>query len=719
MTTLCKTDECKNDCCIGKRTATTINECGDLSPASDSCKNNNKLRSVCTTNMKVEIQNAKDEYGYVLNASSWNEPPGTSVGFDVDEKTCQTLCRNNKFGDGSPLDGLCSGAIYSRLDSKDNAIPLKLSDAKRYCDRVQNCYGFIRKNVRGAENVNNVALTLFYGKPKGETGQNPLSPDIWSSYNKLGVNNYQVKYFIKTESDEIVAYRVGVCQTIPISYGQVGFVPKNGIKTWVNPAVGSVCSRACNIDNPEGNPDWCKNAVKDACGEGNGYFGNPYCQDFCALKDVNCDNELKKYCANKGEERFDYKKYPECACFQPPEWYLKVQEELKKKYHIQFTDSRPACWFDKCGIFPVKDQQYKNGKQCPPIQNCINIINIEGNDTSGAEIYINPDIKCQMIVDETTQCGEDYYRDQNDSKCKKCPNGTIINKNKTGCISTECKYDELFDKTDLKCIPCPAGNLPDKDKKICIPEAVCFDRNYLDVKTNTCKPCTDGMIPTKDRRSCEIAEKCDGNRYKDVDNICKDCPENTIVDNTGLSCVSTTCSSDEIFDMKTKSCQRCGNGFMPDPAQRICVPIPDTGCKTDEYKASDGKCRKCEAGYKLNPTKTGCVKIPNVKDINEYISKYSTLPVNIDIDKVKSNANKISNNVLKFNKCTFDTQSAFKCVDELVSQCNNNGVDSSYNIDCNTIRKEDKKKNIGIILSIVGVIIILALLSSLFGGKKK
>ena len=140
-------------------------------------------------------------------------------------------------------------------------------------------------------------------------------------------------------------------------------------------------------------------------------------------------------------------------------------------------------------------------KYCKDNSDDIEFCNIDGTPKIINSAY---GFSCDKIRKERKiECKDNEYYDPSDNKCKTCPEGMRIKKDKSGCEeipSIECKENEYIDE-NKKCKPCPSGTIHKPDKSGCN-EIKCGDNAYLDLETFICVECGEDKIADKINHIC-------------------------------------------------------------------------------------------------------------------------------------------------------------------------------------------------------------------------
>lgn len=148
-------------------------------------------------------------------------------------------------------------------------------------------------------------------------------------------------------------------------------------------------------------------------GSSDNLFSNPKCQAFCSLNKTNCESMYKNACSgdNLNSQRCKDKLIelggsdtsvanwcnqginmndPFCSCFKA----LNAADEQTNGEVRSFL-SRPECYTKQCSSGAgYKFTNMRNAQACPPVQNCINTLNIVGNtDLNLSQINQNCDQK--------------------------------------------------------------------------------------------------------------------------------------------------------------------------------------------------------------------------------------------------------------------------------------------------------------------------------------
>jgi hypothetical protein len=149
---------------------------------------------------------------------------------------------------------------------------------------------------------------------------------------------------------------------------------------------GSSMTRLCDPTN-----DLNKGSVDNL-------FTNPKCQAFCEQNDTNCKSMYRSACSgdnlntkrckdklmelggsdttvsnwcNQGYNMDD----PFCSCFKALSAANNQTDSTVRSYL-----ARPECYITQCSSGSgYKTTNMRNGQACPPVQNCINTLNIVGN----------------------------------------------------------------------------------------------------------------------------------------------------------------------------------------------------------------------------------------------------------------------------------------------------------------------------------------------------
>ena len=80
------------------------------------------------------------------------------------------------------------------------------------------------------------------------------------------------------------------------TYDRYEIYPKTGFSSALKPGQRTACQRACD-PNQANIPSWCSEAIAPACSIN---ANHPFCRNFCALTQINCDPVFKTYCDNIG-----------------------------------------------------------------------------------------------------------------------------------------------------------------------------------------------------------------------------------------------------------------------------------------------------------------------------------------------------------------------------------------------------------------------------------
>lgn len=145
------------------------------------------------------------------------------------------------------------------------------------------------------------------------------------------------------------------------------------------------------------NSPQCYNYFSQAC------FGDkllsPECINYCSQKDVNCDDALQKFAAQKPE--LLQTNSDVVACFQTPTFYSTFFNSLTSKVPaLAGLPLFPYCSFPACAVpsalkpFNVKNQ---NTPPCPNLTTCVSTVNVDVKGQIIGNVPISQNLACKSI----------------------------------------------------------------------------------------------------------------------------------------------------------------------------------------------------------------------------------------------------------------------------------------------------------------------------------
>lgn len=395
-----------------------------------------------------------------------------------------------------------------------------------------------------------------------------------------------------------------------------------------------------------------------------------------------------------------------CKKYNDPEFCdVSSDIENRKPYGFSCNRIRKASCNDKQYFDPIEQRC----KYCP------------------FGMKLNKD-KCENI-----ECPSNEYINP-DNDCIKCPFGSKVKVDKTGCETLDCK-DDQFINIDNNCSYCPPGSKVRMDHKGCEPLFInCMPDEYLE--NNICKKCPEGYQLKPDKTGCEkITKNCDDDQYSDSNNNCLYCPPGSKVrmDHKGCEPLFVNCKENEYLDQQDNICKTCDPGFKIRTDKKGCEKV----CGDNEYITDNFECQVCGEGEIVSPDKHSCVSEGSIeRQIRDYLKmliandkeKYK----NINIKNVQIYLEEIVQSILYNSDCNKNISEAKNCINNLLTTCSvseggKKGVSEGkeekiiYGFDCKKIIKtneEDKEKDKKIILIIIGVIALLVVLGLIFKKKK-
>ena len=151
----------------------------------------------------------------------------------------------------------------------------------------------------------------------------------------------------------------------------------------------------------------------------------------------------------------------------------------------------------------------------------------------------------------------------NGKECKRCPNGSAPNTERTAC--KKCELNEKFDVVKKVCTPCSPGDEVAANKSACVP---CGAGKQSTKKTPICRNCVAGKEPTSLRIGCQ---DCQGGSASQFGVKCVKCSGGKQPNKARTTC--EPCPANHYFSAEKLVCLACAAGKAPseDPQVQGCV----------------------------------------------------------------------------------------------------------------------------------------------------
>ncbi|CAL5979162.1 balbiani_ring protein [Hexamita inflata] len=238
----------------------------------------------------------------------------------------------------------------------------------------------------------------------------------------------------------------------------------------------------------------------------------------------------------------------------------------------------------------------------------------------------------------TCICSGNYYY-KSDNTCNKCPDNSVISNNV--CVCDSHSYEVSSSNGLPTCFKCPDSATPDQSGKTC----TCQNNNFYTSSNNTCTACganstIQSNVCVCNANSYEVSNNagslvcftcpvnsvsqnnsktclCNGNYfYKSSDNICVECPADSLVTLNVCACISTAFQVSITDGIPV--CKICPTQSHPDAGQTTCICDfyfqYNSGANTCQacplnnyYVLSSNSCIPCDSGKFYNTSNNVCV----------------------------------------------------------------------------------------------------------------
>lgn len=359
---------------------------------------------------------------------------------------------------------------------------------------------------------------------------------------------------------------------------------------------GSGCGSLCT--DPK---SICYSSMSKYCESDNLYSAS--CSSFCGNSEVNCDAQITAHCATMDyKTALDPSNANMCSCFLSPDFYQNFFEQLKKD--VTGTESLPSipdCYFPQCsaaangnGMATYRYKQFAKAgaTNCPNIQQCIQIANIDNRGEISGNIVVNQSENCNFSPNCTgnqvtvkSSIGGDKYR----ITCKDCPEGTKPNLDNTDCVAVIPTCDKTTQiLVNNKCQNCASGTKPNKDGTSCSPISCNLGQILVNGECKDCPPC---KVSNADGTSCSPCPSgcsngkcvnCGNDQITNSDGNCVSCGKCKIPSSDKKQCIDLQCpKKGDICDILS------GNCSSPEPGPGPTPPVPNPPSPDDDNKEKE------------------------------------------------------------------------------------------------------------------------------------